>query len=714
MEIPKKLKDNNINFVLLEKGGKKPFQQSWQTKTIKFDNEELIKHLNSNGNYGVMGGGEKHLIIIDFDNKELQDKLLDKLPKTFMVKTGGGLFHLYYFSDNSKSFKIFDEEMNTLADVQGEGKQVVGASSIHPNGNTYELIQDIPIAFIDYSEIQANLIPHDKKPKKEVEEKKLYIPKIDMEENFVEECKSQISVSDVLNLIGIDTSKNPTECPFHSSKGGKCLGFQNEVAHCFHCDESWNIFSLVKQWKNCDFKESLEILADNFGMKDKLEQAKKNYIQKLKEEDAKELQKIITNYLNMKDLANQVLEVQPLYYDNSKLWWIWNKREFKWEVVDETDVLIMVDNLALINTIKSKEKMEILEALKQGARVRKPKDIDPNWIQFKDTIFDIKKGIEFKATPEYFATNPIPHKLHPDKFESTPEMDRIFEEWVGERYVKTLYQILAFCMLPDYPINRLFCFIGAGMNGKSKFLELLEKFFGRDNVCTTDLDVLMNSRFEITKLHKKLVCQMGETNFNEMSKTSKIKKLTGGDLIGMEYKNKTPFEDKNYAKILIATNNLPTTTDKTLGFYRRWMIIDFPNKFSEKKDILKDIPEEEYESLALKCTTILHDLLEKREFHNEGTIEERMKRYESKSDFLQDFIEEFVDRTDANGYITKADFFKKFSSWCKEKRHREMAESTLGKKMKEKEVESAKKSFDWLNDGRGGRIYVWEGIKWRE
>ena len=94
---------------------------------------------------------------------------------------------------------------------------------------------------------------------------------------------------------------------------------------------------------------------------------------------------------------------------------------------------------------------------------------------------------------------------------------------------------------------------------------------------------------------------MGETNFNEMSRTSKLKKLTGGDLIGFEYKNKNPFEAKNYAKILIATNSLPTTSDKTLGFYRRWMIIDFPNQFSEKKDILKDIPEEEYESLALKC-----------------------------------------------------------------------------------------------------------------
>ena len=712
-KIPKRLQNKKINFVLLERGGKKPFQQSWQTKKIKFDDDELLNHLNSNGNYGVMGGGEKNLIIIDFDNKDLQEKLINKLPKTFMVKTGSGLFHLYYFSNNSKSFKIFDKEMNTLADIQGEGKQVVGANSIHPNGKTYEIIQDVPITFIDYSEIQAHLLPYDKKPKKVVEEKKEYNPKINIEENFVEECKSQISISDVLNLIGVDTSKNPTECPFHSSKGGKCLGFQNDVAHCFHCDESWNIFSLVKQWKNCDFKVSLEILADNFGLNDKLEESRKKYIEKLKEEDAKELKKLITNYFGKKDLAKQFLEIQPLYYDKGKIWWIWNKEKFKWEIVDETDILIMVDKVAMINTVKTKEKVEILESLKQGSRKNKPKDIKPTWIQFKNTIFDIETGEEFKATSEYFATNPLPYQLNPEKFEDTPTMDRIFEEWVGKDYVKTLYEILAYCMLSDYPINRLFCFIGAGMNGKSKFLELLQKFIGIENVCSTELDILMTSRFEITKLYKKLVCQMGETNFNEMSQTSKLKKLTGGDLIGFEYKNKLPFESHNYAKILIATNSLPTTSDKTLGFYRRWMIIDFPNRFSEKKDILKEIPGEEYESLGLKCTTILHDLLEKREFHNEGSPEERMAKYEAKSDFLQDFLEAFVVQ-DSNGYITKHDFYVKFSSWCDEHKHRRLAENTIGKKMKDKECESVKRSFDWLNDGRGGRILVWDGIKWRE
>jgi putative DNA primase/helicase len=206
---------------------------------------------------------------------------------------------------------------------------------------------------------------------------------------------------------------------------------------------------------------------------------------------------------------------------------------------------------------------------------------------------------------------------------------------------------------------------------------------------------------------------MGETNFDEMNKTSWIKKLTGGDMIGFEYKNKPHFHDYNYAKILIATNNLPTTTDKTIGFYRRWLIIDFPNQFSEKKDILADIPEEEYEALALKCVSILHDLLKKRAFHNEGSVEDRMNKYEAKSDFLQKFLNEYTTQ-DLEGYITCSEFYKKFLEWCKENRYRQLAENTLGKKMKEKQIEHSRKYVDWLYEGKGGQIRIWLGIKWKD
>ena len=580
MSIPLKLRCDGIRFVLLEKGGKKPFEQGWQKKNISWDDKHLQQHLSSTGNYGVMGGGDKNLIIVDFDNKQVQEEVIKKLSKTFTVKTGSGLLHKYFFSDNSQSFKIFDAEMNTLADIQGEGKQVVGAGSIHPNGNAYEIVDNEDIGFIGYAELKAIMMAHDKKPKKESQKK---IVSEGTSDDFVSEIKSKVSIESLLSEFGSDTSTNPTNCPFHDSKGGKCLGFKDEVAHCFHCDESWNIFTLVQQQKNCNFTEALEWLAEREGMIDDWELSRKQWkrARDIKNNPAK----ILTDTTVQAEMFN---ETQPYFYDRSGLWWLWSNDDFMWELVDEVDILNMISESTGTDVIKPGNRTIIINTLKQEGRKNIPKPSKPTWIQFRDLIYDISTGEQFKASPKYFVTNPIPWELEKETF-STPKMDEIFAEWVGKENIEQLYEILAYSILPDYPIHRIFCFIGGGMNGKSCFLNLLRKFVGTKNCCSTELDTLLASRFEVTRLHKKLVCQMGETNFNEMNKTSLSKKLSGGDLIGFEYKNKTPFEDKNYAKIIIATNNLPTTTDKTLGFYRRWYIIDFPNIFSERKDILLEI-----------------------------------------------------------------------------------------------------------------------------
>ena len=404
--------------------------------------------------------------------------------------------------------------------------------------------------------------------------------------------------------------------------------------------------------------------------------------------------------------------IQPLFYDKSGLWWLWNSKKCCWDLTDEVDILNMVADLNHKNIISSKERNEIINALKQYGRKCIPKPCKKTWVQFKDKIIDVETGTKFDATPEYFVTNPIPYALHEEGKEDTPNMDRIFAEWVGEKYVPTLYEILAYSLIPDYPINRIFCFIGAGMNGKSCYLNLLRKFIGTDNCCSTELDTLLSSRFEVTRLHKKLVCLMGETNFNEMSKTSIIKKLSGGDLIGYEYKNKNPFEDINYSKIIIATNNLPATTDKTIGFYRRWLIIDFPNQFGEKKNILSDIPEEEYETLAVKCVGLLKKILEEREFTNEGSVEDRMRNYEEKSNPIMKFIKEFYEE-DSAGYITKNSFETELTMWLKDNRFREMSSRAITNAMQREGYEGGKEYIDWWQNGTltKKQARVWFGIK---
>jgi len=362
---------------------------------------------------------------------------------------------------------------------------------------------------------------------------------------------------------------------------------------------------------------------------------------------------------NFLENVEKFWELQQFFYDKSGLFWFWNNKECKWEIVDEVDVMCGVEKELGFrgDTISSKIKCAYLEAFKRVGRERIPKDPPKSWVQFKDKIFDIGEKRIFKATPEYFICNPIPWKL--SEISETPVMDKLFEEWVGKEYVKTLYEIIAYCTIIDYPIHLMFCFIGCGRNGKTKFQQLLGKFIGKENNCSTELDLLIDNRFESAKLFKKLVCTLGETNFGVMNKTSLLKKLCGQDLIGYEFKNKNPFDDVNYAKILINSNSLPSSEDTSEGFYRRWLIIDFPNSFPEGKDILKTIPEKEYSALAKKVSQILPDLLERGSFTNQGTIAERQERYIMASNPLPFFIKSCC-KLNPHGYCLYSELYTNY------------------------------------------------------
>lgn len=379
------------------------------------------------------------------------------------------------------------------------------------------------------------------------------------------------------------------------------------------------------------------------------------------------LQKIkLENYM---DNVRMFYHSQPFFYDKNCIFWFWNWEENRYKIVDDTDVMIKLDNILGLEgqTVGTKTKANYLEAFKRVGRSRIPKESKKKWIQFKDKAFSIYSGKIHKVTPDYFFTNPIPQEL--GDLPDTPVMDKLFEEWVGTKYMDTLYEIIAYCCYTSYPIQLLFCLYGSGRNGKSKYMELLRRFIGQENVTSTELDTLLNSRFETFKLYKKLVCSLGETNFGVISKTSMLKKLVGGDVIGYEMKNKNPFDDVNYAKIIIGSNSLPSSNDTSEGFYRRWLIIDFPNEFPDVgKDILETVPEQEYSNLAKKITLILPKLLKRGTFLNQGDIEERKTKYIMSSNPISMFIkkccfmgyEEFVSYNELyTAYIAYLKKFKK-------------------------------------------------------
>lgn len=736
MIIPPQLQKKEINFVLLEKGSKKPFQQNWQKKKIKYNNHELIEHLNSNGNYGVMGGGRNKLIIVDFDNEEVQKKIIGLLPKTFTVKTGSGLLHKYFFSDKCVSFKIFDEKMNTLADVQGEGKQVVGVGSVHPNGNTYEIFDGSEINYIDYAEIKALLIKYDKKQKKE--KIKFQKPNVDLTNNFLDVVKNQISIENVLSSFGIDTSRNPTQCPFHSSKGGKCLGFQYETAHCFHCEGSWNIFSLVKEYKNCDFKEALEYLAELGGLKKELEENKKEYIRDLKQGEMQQMEELKFNFLSkIKDKAigdaTEIIVdyIKEKYYiyttqnDNKSEMWIYKDGIYVPEGKSEIkkimrDILDKWFNAYYYNQVMNKLEPDTFI------------DVDYFFGQNYKYEVPVQNGIlniltkelnEFTHKKIFF--NKLPIEYVPES--KCQQIDKFLSEVLAnEDDRQVFYEMGGFCLLKEYKFEKAFMLVGDGRNGKDKSLELIKRTIGVLNCCSIPLSSLIPDSFIISEFFSKMANVAGDIGNEDLKDTSMFKALTGRSIVTGQRKFLPPITFVNHAKFIFACNDLPFAYDNSRGFWDRWVLLEYPYTFVTKEELeqnkdnskfkLKDdniiekiTTKEELSGLLNKFLGGLRNLnLNKKFSLTKGTDEIKnlwIRKSNSVMAFCLDNIEE-----DYDGIITKKDFRKSYVLYCKKHKIQVKTDYVVKRTLTEMfgVIENRKMILSNYHD------WVWEGIRWKK
>ena len=403
--------------------------------------------------------------------------------------------------------------------------------------------------------------------------------------------------------------------------------------------------------------------------------------------------------------AEQFVGAIPIYYDRSRIWWLWDFNSCRWQIVDETDILNAYrgvnDGETTIRT-----KPLLMEALRQVARERNPEELSKEWVQFGKKLYNMRTKNTMQSSSRYFCTNPIPWDVGSET--DTPEMDKLFSEWVGNEKKDMLYEIIAYCCLSDYPIHRFFVLTGRGLNGKGMFLKVMEKFIGTYNTTSLDLDALIDksNRFEKAKLYKKLLCVVGETNYGEMKKTGELKQLTGNDFISFEYKNKDPIQGRNYAKIVMATNSLPPTTDKTIGFHRRPLVINFPNQFTETPRLLERIPEKEYENLSRKCLELLPKILDAGSFTNEGSIEERTQAYEDFSNPLQRFLKQHTVQ-DPNGHIWKWELRDRFREWQEQNGYRIWSPKVISLKMLEHYEDQR------LESDTGKWWFAFVGLRWK-
>lgn len=242
-------------------------------------------------------------------------------------------------------------------------------------------------------------------------------------------------------------------------------------------------------------------------------------------------------------------------------------------------------------------------------------------VGFKNAVFDLQTGKVRRYATDDFVMEPLPHTL-PEEID--PDVERwfmgILSEWVTPEVAPWFRNLLAYFLFVHPNGENLWMnFFEAGRNGKSSCLKLLEKIVGDQKAIGCDL-AHINRFSNATFQSKWLILGRDSSSFVSESATSFIKNYSGDEKALVEIKGGSSYDTFTSGKIIVSTNSLIQSKDRSFGWYRRLIPVPFPNTFpldeSFETNLFKQIPQ--------ICRLLLHSAYLYRQ--NRMTISQNLPR----------------------------------------------------------------------------------------
>jgi putative DNA primase/helicase len=222
---------------------------------------------------------------------------------------------------------------------------------------------------------------------------------------------------------------------------------------------------------------------------------------------------------------------------------------------------------------------EVIKLLKYRLLVRKweePKGMLP----FQNGVLKWDTGEFLPHSPGYRFTYVIPRDHNPLATEW-----KVIDAWMNEatgnnaKLKNILLCWLNACLKGRADLQRFLHLVGAGGTGKGTFMRLAIDMIGSNNHHSSNLQDWCGNRFESANAYKKrLIVFSDEDKFS--GGLGNFKKLTGGDALRGELKNKTAFHYTYEGVAMVASNYPIFAGDNSSGMARRVLMVPFSNVVS--------------------------------------------------------------------------------------------------------------------------------------
>ncbi|MBA7693119.1 hypothetical protein ES703_101695 [subsurface metagenome] len=197
----------------------------------------------------------------------------------------------------------------------------------------------------------------------------------------------------------------------------------------------------------------------------------------------------------------------------------------------------------------------------------------------------------------------------------------------------------------------------------------------------------------------------------KMSHVGLFKMLTGGDTIGAEKKFRDRFSFNNTARLIFSTNKPPKVDEDTLAFWRRWIFINFPNKFegrqADKRLLQKLTKKSELSGLLNVALQGVGRLLSQQGYSYELSPDEIAEWHQKASDPIYAFVEDACE-ADPEAWISKDDLYDAFLKYCDEKNIPRIGKESFGRALKNAKNVHV---ISQRSGPRGRQMHGWKGIQ---
>jgi P4 family phage/plasmid primase-like protien len=291
------------------------------------------------------------------------------------------------------------------------------------------------------------------------------------------------------------------------------------------------------------------------------------------------------------------------------------------------------------------------------------------YINCLNGMVNLRTGELLPHKPGYGSKIQIQARFDPDaKCERWLDyLDEVFpEDRTSKKGRKSelLRQFFGYCLLPDCRFQKGMFLYGPGSNGKSKALEALINIVGKENTSTLSISDL-SQRFKAQFLENKLVNVSTETNTRDPIGTEIYKAAIRGEPITAERKYGEPYLFTPVAKWLVAMNDSPVIPDKSYGFVRSVIVLNFTRRFEKHEidELLGEKLAKEKDGIFMWALFGLKTLLQNGGFAIPQSVAEEGENFMKTMNPALIYIEENCD-VGPDCEIGSKELYKDYQKWC--------------------------------------------------